>query len=74
MVRHRIQQAGLLGTARQGSILAAPLPDSSFDAIVTIGCLHRTHPVSTVRPKADVEKWDYDHNAAGKAAPHADSI
>jgi SAM-dependent methyltransferase len=42
MVRHRLRQAGLSGTAIQGSILAAPFADRSFDRIITIGCLHHT--------------------------------
>ena len=42
MVNHRLRQAGLPGEARQGSVLAAPLPDARFDHIVTIGCLHHT--------------------------------
>jgi SAM-dependent methyltransferase len=42
MVNHRLRQNGLLGGARQGSILAAPFADASFDAVVAIGCLHHT--------------------------------
>jgi SAM-dependent methyltransferase len=42
MAKHRINQAALKGDARQGSILAAPFDDNSFDMIVTIGCLHHT--------------------------------
>lgn len=42
MVNHRIHQAGLIGGARQGSILAAPFPNESFDFVVAIGCLHHT--------------------------------
>ena len=42
MVRHRLRQAGLSGTAVQGSILAAPFAERSFDRIITIGCLHHT--------------------------------
>jgi SAM-dependent methyltransferase len=43
MVNHRLEQAGLPGTAQQGSILAAPpFPDGSFDIVVAIGCLHHT--------------------------------
>src|SRR5690242_7846649 len=42
MVRHRLRQSGLAGSAEQGSILAAPFHDESFDRIVTIGCLHHT--------------------------------
>jgi SAM-dependent methyltransferase len=32
----------LPGRAEQGSILAAPFPEASFDCIITIGCLHHT--------------------------------
>ncbi len=42
MVEHRLRQNGLPGSARQGSILAAPFPDRSFDLVVAIGCLHHT--------------------------------
>ena len=42
MVRHRLRQAGLSGTAVEGSILAAPFADQSFDRVITIGCLHHT--------------------------------
>jgi SAM-dependent methyltransferase len=42
MVNHRLQQAGLYGQVRQGSILKADFRNSSFDFIVTIGCLHHT--------------------------------
>jgi SAM-dependent methyltransferase len=42
MVNHRLRQAGLEGSAQQGSILAAPFPDQSFDFVVAIGCLHHT--------------------------------
>lgn len=42
MVNHRMAKAGLVGSAQQGSILSAPFPDSSFDYVVAIGCLHHT--------------------------------
>ena len=42
MVNHRLHQAGLPGKAQLGSILDAPFAESSFDCIVTIGCLHHT--------------------------------
>ena len=42
MVNHRLQQSRLPGAAQQGSILAAPFEDASFDCIVAIGCLHHT--------------------------------
>ena len=44
MVRHRL--AGLPGArpeqVQQGSVLALPFPDASFDLIASIGCLHHT--------------------------------
>jgi SAM-dependent methyltransferase len=42
MVNHRLRQAGLPGQARQGSILATPFPNETFDFVVAIGCLHHT--------------------------------
>jgi SAM-dependent methyltransferase len=42
MVNHRLQQAGMSGQARQGSILAADFPNANFDFVVAIGCLHHT--------------------------------
>ena len=42
MVNHRLRQLSLPGEAQQGSILDAPFPDSSFDFVIAIGCLHRT--------------------------------
>ena len=42
MANHRLQQAGLCGQVRQGSILKADFPNSSFDFVVAIGCLHHT--------------------------------
>ena len=42
MVRHRLRQAQFPGRAEQGSILAAPFPDGSFDRLVSIGCFHHT--------------------------------
>ena len=42
MVNTRIAMNGLAGRAVRGSILDAPFPDASFDAVVTIGCLHHT--------------------------------
>lgn len=41
-VMHRLRQSGLAGSAVQGSILAAPFQDASFDLIVSIGCFHHT--------------------------------
>jgi SAM-dependent methyltransferase len=42
MANLRMEQAGLDGSAQQGSILSAPFPDASFDFVVAIGCLHHT--------------------------------
>jgi SAM-dependent methyltransferase len=42
MANHRLKQKGLQGHAVQGSILAPPFPENSFDTIVAIGCLHHT--------------------------------
>jgi SAM-dependent methyltransferase len=42
MANHRLQQAGLSGQARQGSILTADFANESFDFVVAIGCLHHT--------------------------------
>lgn len=42
IVNQRMSLFGLNGSARQGSILQAPFDDQSFDAVVTIGCLHHT--------------------------------
>lgn len=42
MANHRLAQQGLAGSAVRGSILEPPFADSSFDAIVAIGCLHHT--------------------------------
>src|SRR5207244_3095175 len=47
LVRHRLRQAGLPGRAEEGSILAAPFADESFDRVVTIGCLHHTGDMAT---------------------------
>jgi SAM-dependent methyltransferase len=42
VVNQRMSLFNLNGAAQQGSILEAPFADASFDAIVTIGCLHHT--------------------------------
>lgn len=42
MVRHRLAQKNLAGTAVEGSILNAPFDDASFDWVVAIGCFHHT--------------------------------
>jgi ubiquinone/menaquinone biosynthesis C-methylase UbiE len=39
---HRLRQGKLSGAAIQGSVLAAPLPDRSFDVVIAIGCFHHT--------------------------------
>jgi SAM-dependent methyltransferase len=41
-VNSRLRLFGLPGAARQGSILAAPFRDGSFDAVVALGCYHHT--------------------------------
>ena len=45
MVKHRMVQMGLNGDAIQRSFLDNGLPDSSFDAVVAIGCFHHTGDV-----------------------------
>lgn len=42
MVQHRLNQNGLSGDVRVGSILNAPFESQRFDYIVAIGCLHHT--------------------------------
>ena len=42
VVNHRMTLFNLSGSAQQGSILEAPFDSASFDAVVTIGCLHHT--------------------------------
>ena len=42
VVNQRMSLFNLNGSAQQGSILEAPFGDGSFDAVVTIGCLHHT--------------------------------
>jgi SAM-dependent methyltransferase len=42
VVNLRLGMLGVSGRARTGSILDAPFADASFDAVVTIGCLHHT--------------------------------
>ncbi len=42
MAAQRLEQMGLRGDVRQGSILAPPFQPGSFDWIVSIGCLHHT--------------------------------
>lgn len=42
MTTHRMQQNKLTGRGQQGSILAAPFEQDTFDLVVSIGCLHHT--------------------------------
>lgn len=42
MVNHRLGQAGLLGEAKQGSILQAPFAKDTFDWVFAVGCYHHT--------------------------------
>lgn len=123
MVRHRMRQAGLPGRAEQGSVVAAPFPDESFDCVITIGCLHHTGDMrraiaecrrmlrsggslvmmvyyaysyrrwmqarrqtlnylwsemsgyrGVATPESERERWIYDHNTEGLAAPHTDFV
>jgi SAM-dependent methyltransferase len=45
MVNHRLQMKEFSGRAVQGSILDAPFPSESFDAVVSVGCFHHTGDV-----------------------------
>jgi SAM-dependent methyltransferase len=45
LVNHRLGMMGLPGRAIQGSMLDAPLPSESVDAVVSIGCFHHTGDV-----------------------------
>ena len=42
MMNHRLRMSGKAGIARRGSMLECPLPDSSVDCVVSIGCFHHT--------------------------------
>lgn len=42
MVNQRLNQSKLMGEAVQGSILESQFPESTFDYVVAIGCLHHT--------------------------------
>jgi SAM-dependent methyltransferase len=42
MMEHRVRLLGGTGSAAQGSALDIPHSDSSFDVVVSIGCLHHT--------------------------------
>lgn len=44
-MNYRLRLQGLPGRAIQGSALAMPFPDQSFDYFVSIGCLHHTGDV-----------------------------
>jgi SAM-dependent methyltransferase len=46
MARRRLAMCGCQGDVRQGSVLAAPFADASFDVLVAIGCYHHTGDVS----------------------------
>lgn len=41
-MNYRLRLRGLPGRATQGSALAMPFPEASFDFVVSIGCLHHT--------------------------------
>lgn len=45
MANHRLQQQGLQGDVRVGSMLECPFPDEYFDLVVSIGCFHHTGSV-----------------------------
>lgn len=53
MVNHRLGTNGLNGNASQGSVLAAPFEDETFDYVVAIGCFHHTGDVQ----RAVDESW-----------------
>jgi ubiquinone/menaquinone biosynthesis C-methylase UbiE len=42
MAKHRLEQHGLTGDVRQGSMLTCPFPDDYFDYVISIGCFHHT--------------------------------
>src|SRR6185295_2793660 len=42
MMQHRLSLQDLPGSVQQGSVLACPFPDESFDCVVSIGCFHHT--------------------------------
>jgi len=42
MMNHRLQMSGGQGRAQRGSMVNCPLPDSSVDCVVSIGCFHHT--------------------------------
>jgi len=42
IVRERLKQEGFAGEVFQGSVLDCPWNDSTFDGIISIGCLHHT--------------------------------
>ncbi|MGH7126816.1 MAG: class I SAM-dependent methyltransferase [Stellaceae bacterium] len=50
MMRYRLSLAGVAGAddrVKQGSALAIPFPDASFDFVYSIGCLHHTGDTTT---------------------------
>lgn len=113
MMNHRMRMQGLQGKAIQGSMLQCPLPDTSLDCVVSIGCFHHTGNIQRCidetwrvlkpggkaylmvynqfsyfrwikwfrptlraalargrdRDVSESERWAYDSNAAGGAAP-----
>ncbi|WP_133126953.1 class I SAM-dependent methyltransferase [Legionella nagasakiensis] len=42
MARHRLEQHGITGDIRTGSMLECPFPDNYFDYVFSIGCFHHT--------------------------------
>jgi len=42
LARHRAGLLGVSADVRQGSALAIPYPDDTFDRVISIGCLHHT--------------------------------
>lgn len=42
MTKHRLEQHGIEGDVRVGSMLECPFPDNYFDFVVSIGCFHHT--------------------------------
>ena len=46
MMRHRLTQTALPGSARQLNFLNNGLPDAGFDVVISIGCFHHTGSIS----------------------------
>jgi SAM-dependent methyltransferase len=53
-MRHRLQLAGLPGTALQASCHNIPLPAESVDFVVSIGCFHHTGDVQRCLDETDL--------------------